>query len=169
LHGGTCLAQCQPPSCARLLLCALCRLQRRGVYGQEYWPNPERFDPDRFLSTPKPFTFIPFNGGPRLCLGMDMSYLEAKAALVHLLRRCVASGSAAPVFTPIPNPLCMPIPNPLSTLSLCWPVLDCLGTLWSCMLCLRYRFKLHPGFEVILKSKVMLTAANGIRMDLSPR
>jgi hypothetical protein len=37
------------------------------------------------------------------------------------------------------------------------------------MLCLRYRFKLHPGFEVILKSKVMLTAANGIRMDLSPR
>ena len=123
MHGGTCLAQCQPPSCARLLLCALCRLQRRGVYGQEYWPNPERFDPDRFLSTPKPFTFIPFNGGPRLCLGMDMSYLEAKAALVHLLRRCVASGSAAPVNCPQQfklcarrrNPLCMPIPNPLST------------------------------------------------------
>ena len=60
-------------------------------------------------------------------------------------------------------------PQSLVNCFLCWLALDCLGTLWSCMLCLRYRFKLHPGFEVILKSKVMLTAANGIRMDLSPR
>jgi hypothetical protein len=115
-------------------MCALCRLQRRGVYGQEYWPNPERFDPDRFLSAPKPFTFIPFNGGPRLCLGMDMSYLEAKAALVHLLRRCVASCSAAPVNCAQQFRLCArhcmysDPQSPVNYFFLRWPALDCLGT-----------------------------------------
>ena len=54
----------------------------------EFWPEPERFDPNRFLGEPpKPFTYLPFHGGPRLCLGMDMAYLEARAALVVLLRR----------------------------------------------------------------------------------
>ena len=53
----------------------------------KYWPDPERFDPDRHTTPAKPFTFLPFHGGPRLCLGMDMAYLEAKVALVRLLRR----------------------------------------------------------------------------------
>ena len=54
----------------------------------ELWPEPMRFNPDRFIDeTPKSFTYMPFHGGPRLCLGMDMAYLEARVALVVLLRR----------------------------------------------------------------------------------
>jgi cytochrome P450 len=54
----------------------------------EFWPNPEKFDPSRWLGDPpKPFTYLPFHGGPRLCLGMDMAFLEARVALVILLRK----------------------------------------------------------------------------------
>ena len=39
----------------------------------------EEFDPDRFLDerlhkylTPNPFIFVPFNAGPRICLGQQV-------------------------------------------------------------------------------------------------
>lgn len=39
----------------------------------------EQFDPDRFLDerlqkylTPNPFIFLPFNAGPRICLGQQV-------------------------------------------------------------------------------------------------
>lgn len=43
-----------------------------------------KFDPDRFLDervskylTPNPFIFLPFNAGPRICLGQQASYLDS--------------------------------------------------------------------------------------------
>src|SRR5206468_10589290 len=34
------------------------------------FPDPEKFRPERFLEgSPAPYTFIPFGGGPRRCIG----------------------------------------------------------------------------------------------------
>jgi len=49
------------------------------------WANPLEFNPDRFLSLPEPFTFLPFIEGPRNCLGQHLSLLESKIVLAILL------------------------------------------------------------------------------------
>ncbi|KAK2160067.1 hypothetical protein LSH36_141g09037 [Paralvinella palmiformis] len=56
----------------------------------EVWPNPEQFDPERFTEEAKksrhPFQYIPFGIGPRVCIGQRLAIIEAKVALVHVLR-----------------------------------------------------------------------------------
>ena len=60
----------------------------------DFWgPDAEKFDPDRFLDervskylTPNPFIFVPFNAGPRICLGQQFAYNEASYLLVKLLQ-----------------------------------------------------------------------------------
>lgn len=55
----------------------------------EFWPNPEGFDPTRFLpgaaERPK-YAYIPFGGGRRICLGAGFAQLEATLALATMLR-----------------------------------------------------------------------------------
>lgn len=55
------------------------------------WPDPGRFDPDRFSPAEKdkrdPMAFLCFGQGPRLCLGMRLAYVELKMALAHVLRK----------------------------------------------------------------------------------
>ncbi len=57
---------------------------------RRYWPNPEGFDPERFLPGPSAerprFSYFPFGGGPRLCIGQGFALLEA-----HLLLALLAS------------------------------------------------------------------------------
>jgi len=57
---------------------------------ERYWEEPEKFDPTRFLSASEkrhPFLFIPFQAGPRICLGQQMAYLEVSVVLCTLLRK----------------------------------------------------------------------------------
>lgn len=45
-----------------------------------------RFDPSRFEGIgPRPFTFVPFGGGPRMCLGKEFSRLEVLVFLHNIV------------------------------------------------------------------------------------
>jgi cytochrome P450 len=56
----------------------------------KYWPDPLKFEPDRFLSTSStrhPFTFIPFAGGSRNCIGPKYAMMSMKSLLAMTLRK----------------------------------------------------------------------------------
>lgn len=56
-----------------------------------YYPNPEKFDPERFSEENKtnlnPYVYMPFGVGHRLCLGYRFALLEMKALLYHMLMK----------------------------------------------------------------------------------
>ena len=55
---------------------------------EQYWPDPERFQPERFLtSTPTPYTYLPFFLGPRQCIGKNFAILQLKCYICELLGR----------------------------------------------------------------------------------
>lgn len=56
-----------------------------------WFPEPERFDPDRWLpercaGLPQ-FAYFPFGGGPRVCIGRELATTEMMLILATLLRR----------------------------------------------------------------------------------
>jgi cytochrome P450 len=54
----------------------------------ELWPNPEQFNPDRFLeSRQSPYTFFPFGGGSRRCLGAAFATYQMKIVIAEILSR----------------------------------------------------------------------------------
>ncbi|XP_061577374.1 thromboxane-A synthase [Cololabis saira] len=60
-------------------------------YDPEYWPEPEKFIPERFTAEARasrhPFVYLPFGAGPRNCVGMRLAQLEIRMALVTLFSR----------------------------------------------------------------------------------
>ncbi len=48
----------------------------------DLWPNPDRFDPHRFVGAPRPaWGYIPFAAGERTCLGAHLARLMLTTAL----------------------------------------------------------------------------------------
>ena len=56
----------------------------------ELWPEPESFNPGRFVGRRiDPYTFFPFGGGVRYCLGAAFASYEMKIVLARVLSRTV--------------------------------------------------------------------------------
>ncbi len=54
---------------------------------EKLWPNPRRFDPDRFVGDhPNNYSWIPFGGGTRRCIGAAFAHLEMNVVLRTMLR-----------------------------------------------------------------------------------
>ncbi len=54
----------------------------------EEYPEPEQFKPERFLGRkPNPYTWFPFGGGTRRCLGMFFALFEMRVVLATALSR----------------------------------------------------------------------------------
>jgi cytochrome P450 len=56
---------------------------------EKLWREPERFDPSRFepdaAKARDRYTYLPFGGGPRVCIGQNFAQMEATAILATLL------------------------------------------------------------------------------------
>ncbi|KAH0579505.1 hypothetical protein H2248_002361 [Termitomyces sp. 'cryptogamus'] len=76
--------------------------RRKDLWG----PDAEEFDPDRFLDdrlkkylVKNSFIFLPFNAGPRICLGQQFAYNEMSFMLIRLVQqftRVTLDEAAAP-------------------------------------------------------------------------
>ena len=56
---------------------------------EAYWEQADSFNPDRFASGKKqtPYTYLPFGGGPRNCIGFAFTQIEAKVVLARIFQR----------------------------------------------------------------------------------
>jgi cytochrome P450 len=51
-------------------------------FNPSIWPEPDRFDPERFLARrPAPFEYAPFGGGHRRCIGASFAVAELAVAI----------------------------------------------------------------------------------------
>ncbi|KAI8993079.1 cytochrome P450 [Trametes punicea] len=81
------------PEGMRIVYSVFVMHRRKDLWG----PDALKYDPDRFLDervqkylTPNPFIFVPFNAGPRICLGQQFAYNEVSFMLVRLLQQISA-------------------------------------------------------------------------------
>jgi len=60
-------------------------------HNPQYFPEPERFDPERFSAEHEEqrhkFAYVPFSSGPRVCIGNSFALLEARLLLATIVPR----------------------------------------------------------------------------------
>jgi cytochrome P450 len=60
-------------------------------HDRRFFDDPERFDPERFAAgweeqIPR-YAFLPFGGGPRVCIGNGFAMMEARLILAAVVQR----------------------------------------------------------------------------------
>jgi len=79
----------------------------------QWWPAPERFDPERFSDKRSehkkhPYQYIPFGGGAHMCIGLHFAEMQVKAILHQIVLRyrwSVPAHYTMPInFTSLPSP-----------------------------------------------------------------
>jgi len=56
--------------------------------GKDIWgADAEEFKPERFIGRRSGWEYLPFNGGPRICIGQQFALAEASYVVVRLLQR----------------------------------------------------------------------------------
>jgi cytochrome P450 family 138 len=61
------------------------------------FPHPDRFDPDRFVTArPDTYSWIPFGGGIRRCIGATFAHMELDVVLRVILERVEFAPTGAP-------------------------------------------------------------------------
>ncbi|KAG5643868.1 hypothetical protein DXG03_009552 [Asterophora parasitica] len=78
------------PAGTKVLYSVFIMHRRKDLWG----PDAEEFDPDRFLDdrlkkylVKNSFIFLPFNAGPRICLGQQFAYNEMSFMVVRFLQQ----------------------------------------------------------------------------------
>jgi cytochrome P450 len=73
----------------------------------EFWDRPHEFDPERWSPEREerrhPFAFLPFGGGPHVCLGRHLYYLEAPLVIANVLSRYRQVLTNPQRLTPVPG------------------------------------------------------------------
>jgi len=57
--------------------------RRKDIWGEDAWD----FKPERWVGRKAGWEFLPFNGGPRICLGQQFALTEAGYVIVRLLQK----------------------------------------------------------------------------------
>ena len=55
----------------------------------DFWPQPEQFDPERFLTREnRAFSFMPFGKGERICICSHFALVESQLLLCMIVQHC---------------------------------------------------------------------------------
>ncbi|CAL1548471.1 unnamed protein product [Lymnaea stagnalis] len=74
------------------------------------FPNNQQFNPDRWLAKgdDEKFHYLPFGGGPRMCVGREFALLALRVFVVELVRSSTWSlmnGECRMSYLPVPHPV----------------------------------------------------------------